>query len=99
MTNLIQQHQKEIEKICREEGISYLALFGSHARGDEQPNSDIDLMIDFHPDHRKSLFGLIDVEDKFQNLFGKKIDLVTKNGVNKYFKPYIEADLIPLYGQ
>lgn len=95
MTNIIQKHQQEIKKICQEEGISYLALFGSHARGDAKPDSDVDLLVNYH--HPVDLVELYNSQEKFQQLFKKKVDLVTTTGLSKYIKPYIQADLTILY--
>ena len=97
MTNLIQKHQKTIEKIAKANHISYLALFGSHARGEEKSDSDVDLLIEFKK--RKSLFDLVGIEQEMQDKTGEKIDLQTINSISKYIKPYIEKDLTTIYDQ
>lgn len=95
MSTLIQKHQKAIEKICREEGISYLALFGSHARGDAKSDSDVDLLVRYK--HPIDFIELYDTEEKFKKLFKQKVDLVTIGGLSKYIKPYIQDDLTTIY--
>ena len=95
MTNLIQKHQQDIEKICQEEGISYLALFGSHARGEEKPDSDIDLLVKYR--QPVGFFELFDTEEKLQQTLKRKVDLVTVGGLKKHLLPYIKKDLITLY--
>lgn len=62
--------QRRLESVCRENGISYLALFGSHARGEDRQDSDVDLLVRF--DKRISLFELIDVESSFAQTLGKR---------------------------
>ena len=96
MTSIAQNSSENIEKICQELGISYLALFGSQARGDQEINSDVDLLVEF-----KKTPGLVDfikAKHKFEILFNRKVDLVTKKGLSKYLRPYIESDLQKLYG-
>lgn len=94
MTNLIQQHQKEIKKICQEEGISYLAIFGSHARGEATDNSDIDMLVEF-----SKPIGLLkhaSVQLKLESLFQRKVDLITKKSLRPNFKKYIQDDIIQI---
>jgi len=91
------KHQKTIEKIAKKNHISYLALFGSHARGDQKKDSDIDLLIKFSK--RKSLFDLVGIEQEMKDKTGKKIDLQTQGSISKYIKPYIQNNLITIYDQ
>ena len=95
MDNLIKKYQKQIEQICREDGISYLALFGSQARDDARPDSDVDLLVKYNKP--VGFFELYDSQEKFEKIFRKKIDLVTVNGLKKQLTPYIQANLKVLY--
>jgi uncharacterized protein len=95
MTNLIKQNQKQIEQICLEDGITYLAVFGSQARDRAREDSDVDLLVKY--DKPVGLFDLYDSQEKFQNLFHKKIDLVTVNGLKKQLNAYIQSDLKIIY--
>jgi len=92
---IIKNHQKSLEKIAKANDISYLALFGSHARNEQKSNSDVDLLIEFSQE--KSLFDLVSIEQKMQDKTGKKIDLQTINSISKYIKPYIKKDLTTIY--
>lgn len=96
MTNIVQQSQKDIDKICRDAGITYLALFGSQSRGDQKITSDIDLLVEFK--ETPGLISFVKTKHKFEKLFNKKVDLVTKRGLSKYLKPYIQKDLYKIYG-
>jgi len=89
------EHQEDIKKIAKKNNISYLALFGSHARGDQKKDSDIDLLVEFSKP--VGLIHLINTEHQFEDILNKKIDLITKNGLSKHIKPYIENDLITIY--
>ena len=89
----------EINKIIIETILPFnpreISVFGSYARNEMQRDSDIDIMVDL--DETVSLLDLgglyMDLSEKLQ----RKIDLVTKNGVNEIFKDYIERDLISIY--
>ncbi|MEK7513919.1 MAG: nucleotidyltransferase family protein [Patescibacteria group bacterium] len=93
--NPLAKYQKSIAKIAKANHVSYLALFGSYARGEQKKNSDVDLLVKFN----KSIgfFELLDAEEQFSRLLGKKVDLVTTGGLSKYIKPYIQDDLTPIY--
>jgi uncharacterized protein len=77
----------ELSGFCQENGIVFVALFGSFARGDEKPDSDIDLMVRFSD--TKSLFQIIEIKNKLTEIFGREIDLVTENSLSPYLKDKI----------
>jgi uncharacterized protein len=96
MSNLIKRHQQEINKICEESGISYLALFGSQARNEASPDSDVDLLVEF----RKvpGLIKFIQIKHQFEKTLDRKVDLVTKKGLSKFLTPFVSQDLQQIYG-
>ena len=96
-THALSQHQAQIDQVARENGITYLGLFGSYARGEQTSNSDIDMLVDF--DHRLSLLDLVRTERIIGEAIGGKIDLIPSNSLNKHVKPYVMQDLITVYGQ
>jgi uncharacterized protein len=73
--------------------VASIALFGSFARGDESPESDIDILIDLNGPMG---WDIVDVQESFEAIFPeKKIDMVTWGGLkNSRYRPYIEKDLI-----
>ncbi len=79
------------------QGISYLGLFGSAARGEEKTHSDIDVLIDFN--RKKTLFDLADIQLYLEATLGRKVDLVTRKNIKPVLKPYIDQDLITIYEQ
>ena len=96
-TNPFSKYTKTIINLAKKNHISYLALFGSHARGEQKKDSDIDLLVKFN--QPIDFFELYDVEEKLKNVFHKKVDLVTVEGLSKYIKPYIMNDLQVLYAE
>ena len=93
--DIIKKHQSEIEKICQQNDIGYLGVFGSITRNEATDNSDVDLLVRFN--QPKSLFDLMDIEDQFSKVLHKKIDLVTERALSKYIKPNIIKDLKTVY--
>lgn len=68
---------------CRANGIARLAIFGSALRADFGPDSDIDLLVDFEPDRRISLFDMAGMEQEFSEILGRKVDLIERSGVER----------------
>ncbi len=89
MTELqeIQQKKKEILAVARQYGIVNVRIFGSVARGDDNPQSDIDFLVDL--EEGCTLFDLGGALVKLQDLLGRKVDIVTKNGLHWYLREKI----------
>ena len=85
----------ELRNFCQENGIVFIALFGSFARGEENPDSDIDLMVRFSD--TKSLFQIIEIKNKLTEIFGREVDLVTENSLSPYFKDKILDEMEEIY--
>ena len=79
-TNIQQERLKEI---CRNYSIKELAIFGSAMRSDFNSESDIDLLIEFEPDTRISLFDIVDLKKEFEEVFGRAVDIVSKNAIKR----------------
>ena len=73
---------------------SYVAVFGSRARGDHRPDSDLDLLVEF--DAELDLIQIIGVEQELTKILGYPVQLVSKAYLSEYLKPYVEKDLIVL---
>jgi uncharacterized protein len=71
-----------LEKPLRERGLTALALFGSTARGTSRPDSDVDVLIDIAPDVSFSLVDLVSVKDFLEDRLGRKVDVVTREGLD-----------------
>jgi predicted nucleotidyltransferase len=80
-----QQHimvpKDAIEKFCQRWQIAEFALFGSVLREDFRPDSDIDVLVTFAQAARWSLFDLVTMQDELAEIFGRPVDLLTRNGV------------------
>ena len=72
-------------------------LFGSVARGDSAPDSDIDICIDVPTDIIFSLFDLAEIQDQLQNIANKKVDVVMWGGLRPAMKARVEKEMMLIY--
>lgn len=84
-----------LTQICRQNDVSMLGVFGSAARGELNADSDIDLLVRFSK--KKSLFNLVDLEEKLIDALGKEIDIVTEASLSPHLRDSILGDLIVIY--
>jgi predicted nucleotidyltransferase len=85
----------KIIPVAKENGIVYVALFGSLARGKATKKSDVDLLVRFSKP--VGLFKFVGIEKKLSHRLKKKVDLVTEASVSPYILPHISKDLKVLY--
>jgi uncharacterized protein len=85
-----------LEDICTRYGIAELSVFGSVARGDATPTSDVDLLYVLRPSARLG-FAIDDLEDELADLFGRRVDLVARKAVHPLLRPGIEEQARTVY--
>jgi uncharacterized protein len=71
-------------------GVRHVAVFGSFARGDDRPDSDIDLLVSLHSDARIGLFGYGRIADAFDRILGRPVDLAHNGSLKKALQSEIE---------
>jgi predicted nucleotidyltransferase len=86
-----------LAQICRRYSVRELSVFGSTARGDARPGSDIDLMVEFEPSARIGVFRFMTFSGELESLLGEKVDLVTKTGLKPWIRPQALKDARLLY--
>jgi uncharacterized protein len=74
-------------------------VFGSFARGELTPDSDIDILVELKPrDQRLRLgFKWFGLWDELEEILGRKVDLVSESALSPYVRPHVERDLVLLY--
>jgi predicted nucleotidyltransferase len=77
--------------IKKEYSVEKIGLFGSHAKGVQTESSDIDILVEFK---NPTYDNFINLALYLENLFGKKIDLVTVKGLSPYIYPFVEKEVI-----
>jgi hypothetical protein len=83
--------------LCRRYQVRELSLFGSAARGEMRPDSDIDLLVDFLPSAEVGLVEHAGLMLDLTRLLGRKVDLVSKNGLKPRIRSSVLADARLVY--
>src|ERR1700680_1642009 len=79
----------------RENGATALFVFGSRARGNEQPDSDVDLFIDYNPTAKiPNMFRLMQIEEKISEALGISVTITTRDALHPLMKESIERDAV-----
>ena len=81
MMTAIELPMKQIAEFCDRWRVTEFALFGSVLRADFHANSDIDVMVQFHPDAHPTFSTLDQMEAELQTIFQRNIDLITRQGI------------------
>lgn len=87
---VLREHEDELHR----KGVAHAGLFGSRARGDVRPESDIDILIDLEPDARLSVFDYVGLKEYIADLFEGPVDVVSRKGLKPYLRPAVLDDLI-----
>ena len=101
-TMVIVHHGIEIDmealaEVCRRYHVRELSLFGSVLRDDFRAESDIDVLVEYEPDARVSLFDMSDLRYELIDLFGREVDLVSKRGLKPGYREHILSTCEHLY--
>jgi predicted nucleotidyltransferase len=86
-----------IADFCRRHGVKRLALFGSILTDDFRPDSDIDILVEFHPNVRYSLLDLGGMWAELREMIGREIDLKTPLDLSRYFRAEVVSRARSLY--
>lgn len=70
-------------------------LFGSEARGEARPDSDIDILVEL--DERVDIFQFASIKIQLESLLNQEVDLVSTGGLSPYIQPYIDRDKLLIY--
>ena len=98
-THIVVPHD-QIAECCRRHHIRRLAVFGSALRSDFNETSDIDILVEFEPDHIPGLLGMARMERELSALFGgRKVDLRTPEDLSRYFRQDVLNEAEVQYAQ
>ena len=71
----------KIEAFCRKYGVAEFSLFGSILREDFGPHSDVDVMLEFKPDHGFTFENTPDIQDELRAIFDRPVDVIEKGRI------------------
>ncbi len=89
--------KKTITPILERAGVKYAGVFGSVARGEDRPDSDVDILVKFSGP--PTFDSYLRLDDSLRHRLGRDVDLITEGAVNRFLRPYIERDLKIIYGE
>ncbi len=90
--------RERVASFCRKWQIAEFALFGSAARGELRPDSDIDVLVTFAPNARRSLYDFVDMHDELRDIFHRDVDIVERGSIRNPFRRHnIMRDLTVVY--
>jgi len=89
--------EAEIGEICRRYRVKELSVFGSAARGELRPESDVDFLVDFLSDTRPGLLGLSAMARELSTVVGRHVDLAVKPALRPLIRPEVLAEAEPIY--
>ena len=87
----------DLARLCVEFGVSELSAFGSVLRDDFDDESDVDLLVEFEPGHQVSLFDLVRLQHRLEDLVGRRVDLVPKGGLKPLIRDQVLSSARTVY--
>ncbi len=94
MLDEIRAKRDEIYAIARRHKAEKLWVFGSCARREERPDSDVDLLVKFGDD--ASLLDIVHIRDDARDLLSRNVDVVSDRGLSPYIGKYIKMEAVPI---
>lgn len=83
-----------VEAFCRKWDVIEFAIFGSVLREDFGPDSDVDVLVTFDPAARPTLLTLIRMQDELEALFGRRVDLLERGGMEQSARPHVRQAVL-----
>jgi hypothetical protein len=85
---------KEAEPALRARGIRRAAVFGSIARGDDHPDSDIDILVEFEPGAEGTIYEYVRLKEFIAGLFNGPVDVIDRDALKPHLRAPAERDTL-----
>jgi len=85
---------KEREADLRAQGVAHAALFGSIARGDDRPDSDIDILVDLDPAIVVTVFDYAGVKEFIADMFDRPVDVIDRDALKRHLRTPAARDAL-----
>lgn len=85
---------REHQAALNAKGVSHAALFGSRARGDDRPDSDIDILVEIAPDVPMDVFAYVGIVHSIEDLFPVRVDVSNRAALKPHVRPFAERDAV-----
>jgi predicted nucleotidyltransferase len=82
------------EPVLRARGIRRAAIFGSIARGEDRPDSDIDILVEFEPGHEGSIYEYMNLKEYIASLFGRPVDVIDRRALKPHLRAPVARDTL-----
>lgn len=89
---VVRKLRENIDKL-KSFGVKRIGIFGSIVRGEGKEKSDIDVLVEFEDD-KKNFENFINLAFFLEELFNRKVDLLTPESISRYIRPYIEKEIV-----
>jgi len=93
----IEIDKEQIGSFCRKHHLTRLALFGSVLTDRFGPDSDVDVLFSYNPEHVPSLFQVARMERELSEILGRKADMRTPEDLSRYFRDDVERNALVQY--
>ncbi|MBI3491218.1 MAG: nucleotidyltransferase family protein [Acidobacteria bacterium] len=88
--DVLRQQRQAVLELAARHGVRNVRVFGSNARGEDRPDSDLDLLVDVEPG--RTLLDLIAFEQDLEELLARPVDVLTDGGLSPYLQKRILAE-------
>jgi uncharacterized protein len=88
---------EKLLKVCIDNDVVFMGIFGSFVRGEQKRGSDVDIAIRYRKGTRKSLFDLVELQQTLTRAFGKKVDLGEYDCINPYIIDDVKKQIKVVY--
>jgi len=96
ITAIKQILQAQKSYLAEKNGVTEIGVFGSYVRGEQRPESDLDILIELEAPPRISLMGLVNLENYLSDLLGVKVQVTIKRNLKPRLSSYILQEVVML---